>query len=80
MVVSMYGIQRIHNDIHSEFCVILRQESLITEIIVPFAAIILVTIQYADTVLHNDSLQVVMHQVVPPSIQLERRIGRTFFE
>jgi len=70
----------IHYNIHPEFCIVLRKKSLVAKVIVPFAAIVLIAVQYADTVLHDDSLQIVMHQVVPPSIQLKGRIGRPFFK
>ena len=73
-------VQGIHNNIDPKLRVVFRQESFVAKIIVPFTAIVLVAIEDADASIDRDGFEVVVDQVVAPSVELEGGVGRPFFE
>jgi len=75
-----HRIQRIHNNIHSKLGIILRQEPLVPEVIIPFAAIILIAVEDPDAAVDGDRFEIIMDEIVAPAIQLERSVGRTFLK
>src|SRR5690349_4831827 len=83
LAIPLYNISashRIHNDIHAELGIVFCQETLVPEIIIPFAAVILIAVQYSYTSIYFYSFQVIMYQVIAPTVQLEGRIGWTLLE
>ncbi len=65
------GHQRVHNNIYPEFSIILRQEPFITVIIIPLAAVVFIAIQQGHPVINENSLQIIVNQVISPAIQFK---------
>jgi len=57
-----------YNNIHPKFGVVLFEEAFVPEIIVPFAAIILVAVQYAYTAFNEYRFKIIMDQVISPAV------------
>lgn len=53
--------QCIDNDVYGKLGVVLGQKSLVAEIVVPFAAIILVAVEQANFVIDRNGFKVVVH-------------------
>jgi hypothetical protein len=60
--------------------VVLGQPALVAPVVVPLAAVVLVAVEDADAPVDLDRLQVVVHQVVTPAVELERGGGRAVVE
>lgn len=60
--------QRIHHDIDPEPCVINCQESFVAEVVIPFAAVIFVAVQYPDPAVDDNCFQIIVHKVVAPAV------------
>ena len=74
------GVHGVEDDIDAEFGIVFGEESLIAEVVIPFAAIIFVAIEYADAAIDGNGLQVIVNEVVAPAVEFEAGIGRAFFE
>src|SRR6188474_1157280 len=68
--------QRIHHDVHTESSIINTVKSLVSKIIVPLAAIVLVTVQDSDLIIDFYRFQVVMNNIIAPTIEFLRSRGR----
>src|SRR5690606_34729417 len=72
--------ERIDDDIDRELRVVLGQEALVAPVVVPLAAVVLVAVEHAQPAIDLDPLEVVMHQVVAPPVELEARGRRPIGE
>src|SRR5690606_13907497 len=63
--------ERIDDDVDRELRVVLGQEALVAPVVVPLAAVVLVAVEHAQAAVDADALEVVVHQVVAPAIELE---------
>src|SRR5436190_3482156 len=69
--------QRVQHDVHRELRVVLGEEALVAPVVVPFAAVVLVAVEEPEAAVDLDALEVVVHEVVAPAVQLERGRRRT---
>src|SRR5688572_23537220 len=58
----------VHDNVHAEFGVVLGQEALVAEVVVPFAPIVLVAVEQRDAPVDRERLQIIMYEVVPPAV------------
>lgn len=72
--------QCIGHYVYTKLGIVFSQKSLITKIVIPFAAVILIAIQNAYPAIDGNGLQVVMYQVIAPAIQFKRRSRWPFFK
>src|SRR5688572_8848293 len=63
---------RIYNDIDAETGVVFTLESLVPPVVIPFAAVILVRVEHAEPAFVLDATQIIVHEVVAPSVQFVR--------
>lgn len=73
-------VEGVKDDVHSELRIVFRQEAFVSKIVIPFATIILVTIEHADAAVDHDGLEIIMYQVVAPAVEFEGGVGGTFLE
>jgi len=82
--IGLFGVgERVHgieDDIDAEFGIVFSEEPLVAEIIIPFAAIVFVAIEHSHAAIDSNGLQVVVDEVVAPTVELEAGIGRPFFK
>ncbi len=74
------GIQCIHDNIHAEFRIVFGEEAFVAEVVVPLTSIIFIAIKYADAAIDGDGLEVVVYKIVPPTVELEGSVGRSFLK
>src|SRR5262249_7235506 len=67
--------ERIHDDVHGETRVIHREESFALGVVVPLRAVVFAAVQHGDAPIALNRLQVLVHEVVAPAIELVARRG-----
>src|SRR5690554_2849367 len=72
--------QRVDDDVDRELRVVLGQEALVAPVVVPFAAVVLVAVEHPEATVDLDALEVVVHQVVAPAVELVAGGGRAVGE
>src|SRR5690606_4169045 len=72
--------ERIDDQVDAELCRILLERALRLGVEVPLGAVVLVAVQQADTVIHEDRVEMQMEQIVAPSVQLVVRVRRPILE
>src|SRR5205814_8280165 len=70
----------IDHDVHAKACVVDGRETLRIRRIVPLGAVILAAVKDGDAISLHHRLQVLVHQIVAPAIQLVARRRRTVGE
>jgi len=75
---SQLSGKRIRYNIDPKLGIVFGQKAFIPKVIIPFAAVVFIAVKHADSTIHHDGFEVVMHEVVAPAVQLERRSGRPF--
>src|SRR5690606_7340009 len=70
----------VDHDVYAEPGIVLGQEALVAEVVVPFAAVVLVAVEDRDAAVDLDCLEVVVDQVVAPAVQLQARGWRPVLE
>src|SRR6185503_15909247 len=71
VVIASSRRQRVHHHVDGELGVVLRQPALVAPVVVPLAAVVLVAVEDGDAAVDLDRLEVVVHQVVAPAVELE---------
>src|SRR5687768_3561077 len=60
----------IHHQVHGELRVVHREKALVVRMISPLRRIVLVAVQHRDPPVAHHSLEVLVHQVVSPAVEL----------
>src|SRR5690606_14742732 len=63
--------QCVHHDVHTELRVVFGEEAFVAPVVVPFAAVVFVAVEHAQPAIDLDALEVVVHQVIAPAVELE---------
>jgi hypothetical protein len=76
----LYSVEGVEDDIYSEFGIVLGKEAFVPEIVVPFTSIVFIAVENADAAIDGNCLQVVVHEIIAPTVELESGVGRTFLK
>ncbi len=60
--------QSVNGDVDAETCVVFSGEAFVFPIVIPFAAVIFVGIKHSDAMIYINSAQVIVNDVVAPTI------------
>ncbi|MDB5242415.1 MAG: hypothetical protein JWP57_3040 [Spirosoma sp.] len=77
-VILLLSGKRVGYDVDPKLGIVFGQKAFIPEVVIPFAAVVFVAIENANSTIHHNGFEVVMHEVVAPAVQLERRGRRPF--
>src|SRR5947209_2418586 len=66
------SFHHVDDDVDGEFGVVFTEKALVTPVVIPLAAVILAAVQNREPSPPLDALQVFVHDVVAPTVQLVR--------
>lgn len=70
----------IHNDVHAKACVVDGREALVVGMVVPLGAVVFIAVQNSDSISVHYRFQVLVDEVVAPTIELMTRCGRAILK